>query len=909
MTDEPDDPQDDELEEGDDEALSDTHTLALGDDELPLGHPPEAIPRGATLGQYVILGQISSGGTGIVYAAFDPSRDRKIALKLLPIDDEDPDEAVRRRREVIERIEATAKIDHPCVIETYDVTAYDGGVMVAMEFIDGINLRQWMEARDDPFPWPEVLRVFREAGAGLAAAHAAGVVHGDFKPDNVLLAKKGRICILDFGLATEIPDEDPELEPKIDLVELKDALPAILSTHEDSLPDLTEMGPVMGTPAYMAPERHVGAAGDQKTDQFSFCVAFYEALYGERPYRGSRRATLAEETIHNRVRDAPEGSEVPEWLRAVLLRGLQPRRADRYPSMGALLQDLDHDPVASRRRWMVGLGAMGALGAAAAGVAYFLYFESERCEATEDELAGVWDAGTRADLRSVIEGSGRPHAYDTWRAVEARIDDWMTKWVGLHEQACAATRIRREASEQLLLRRYACLDARLDEVAAFERVYTTTATPVMIDNAQRVVDSIPLPNDCISMETLETHADAPAAIHDVIEDLEQREREAWVAWMAGNIPAAQGSADAVREGLEGADFAPLHVHNTMVRGLIERAEGRELEAERLLHEAAARASAEGLQQLAAEAWLRLLETTAADPKRTRETAVWAEYAAETIERLGDDRLRARLLRAQGDIARARGKAGDALSLYHRGLTLLERSNVPPSVQAEALEQLGRIVEERGEYVSAGQYYERAVDLRQQQLGPLHPALASALAALGRARLAQDPPRYDDAYPPLERAREIADANAMGASVIAPLDVEMGEIELLRSRAQAAAEHFARAADMLEAELGQAPLRAEALIGLGQTQLERGQLDQARASLEQALEVLGDDASDPLSRGRAHELLALILAEDDERRAALEHAGAAIDHYLSAGDAGTTHHERVNQWLESRQPKPSPPESP
>jgi eukaryotic-like serine/threonine-protein kinase len=905
MADDPENDDEDERERdaglGEAAALSDTFPLDLDAGELGLGHPFDGVPRGAVIGRHVILGRIATGGTGVVYAAFDPVRDRKIALKLLPIEDDDPREAVRRRDEVVARIDATKAVDHPAVVETYEVTPYDGGVIVAMEFVDGINLRQWMEARDEPFPWPEVLRVFREAGRGLAAAHAAGVIHGDFKPDNVLLAKEGRICILDFGLATELVEEEP-LE--LDLSELKEALPGILSTHEESLPELTELGPVMGTPAYMAPERHVGGAGDQKTDQFSFCVAFYEALYGERPFRGSKRTTLADETIHARVREAPRDSRVPPWLREVLVRGLSPRRSDRYPSMAALLHDLDRDPKASRRRWVLGIGGVVGLGVVAAGVASLMAMESERCTPDEALLEGVWDHPARAELRRVLESAPRPHASETWRVVEARIDEWTTQWLELRELACRATRVRRDASEELLDARYSCLDARLDEVGAFIRVYGSTATPPMIDRAAAVASAIELPQNCVQLETLETTAPPPESIREVVAELQSLERDAWVALMASNVALARRGAERVHEGLSTSAFEPLRVHNTLLRGLVARAEQDALSAEALLHDAAGLANAEGLQQLSALAWLALLEGAAAAPERLGEAEVWVRHAEPVIDRVGDDRLRGRLLRARGDIARARGRAGDALGLYHRGLELLERAeDVSPFEIADAVASLGELVTSRSEHVSASLYYERALEIRQQSLGAMHPSTAESLAALGRARLGQQ--RYDDAQAELERARDIAVANDAPAWQLAALDLDLGDAELARNEIEAAIDCYDRAvvaarapADAL-ARSRRGNLLERALVGSARARLASGELEGVRASLVEALALQEAAQRDPILRGQTRELLATALWEEGEYREARGFATSAIDDYLSAGEVGLSHRQRVRAWLDSR----------
>ncbi|MEM9462894.1 MAG: SUMF1/EgtB/PvdO family nonheme iron enzyme [Myxococcota bacterium] len=306
------------------------------------------------LGRYVIVGTLGRGGMGVVFKAFDPALDRRVALKVLH-EDLDRQHTTRLRREA----QALAKLSHPNVVQVYEVGQVGGQTFVAMELVQGRTLKEWME--QDPRPsWRECVEVFVQVGAGLAAAHGRGLVHRDFKPSNAMVDDEGRARVLDFGLArrTEEVDEDtiiPESRTRTD-------------EHEPVPLDvpLTKTGAVLGTPAYMPPEQMMKVEADVRSDQFSFCVALYEALYGERPFEGARIESLMIAMLDGAVQPAPKGSPVPPALRAVLLRGLAHDRVQRWPSMEALLEQLQRLLAPPIRRYVgMGLGVFAVMTAAA----------------------------------------------------------------------------------------------------------------------------------------------------------------------------------------------------------------------------------------------------------------------------------------------------------------------------------------------------------------------------------------------------------------------------------------------------------------------------------------------------------------------------------------------------------------
>ncbi|WAS96441.1 serine/threonine-protein kinase [Nannocystis punicea] len=318
------------------------------------------------LGRYRLLGRLGQGGMSVVFRAQDPQLRREVAVKLLhsPRGQPDPEQLARLRREA----QALGRLSHPNVVQVFEIGEADGQSFVVMEFVRGTTLREWL--RERPRAPAEVVAMISQAGRGLAAAHAAGIIHRDFKPENVLVGEDGRARVVDFGLARANP-----------------GAPADTSTGSLDAP-LTKSGTVLGTPAFMAPEqlRDPGRA-DARSDQFSFCVMAYEALHGERPFEDL--AAVAAGTL----RPPPPGSTVPPALREALLRGLRVDPAERWPTMDALLAALTAGDARAasrpgRRRWLLGAGALGLIVAAVlGGRAWSAHREAQAAEQRAAALA------------------------------------------------------------------------------------------------------------------------------------------------------------------------------------------------------------------------------------------------------------------------------------------------------------------------------------------------------------------------------------------------------------------------------------------------------------------------------------------------------------------------------------------
>jgi eukaryotic-like serine/threonine-protein kinase len=284
-----------------------------------------------TVARYRVIQKIAAGSMGVVYRAKDRRLGRDVALKVLRL--ESPRRRSRREESIararfVQEARAMARIDHPNVVPIYGIETADEHLVIAMEYVPGQTLAEWLQS---PRSWREIVDVLLPAGEGLAAAHAAGAVHRDFKPHNVLVGDDGRVRVTDFGLAL-VREEADEPTEETDRFE----------PHPSGEPydSLTQTGMSVGTPAYMAPEQHAGRSMDPRSDQYAFCATLYEALYGTRPFRGRDNVELAYAKSRLRLCPPQARAKVPRWLVAAMVRGLAPLPEDRFADMHALLAAL-----------------------------------------------------------------------------------------------------------------------------------------------------------------------------------------------------------------------------------------------------------------------------------------------------------------------------------------------------------------------------------------------------------------------------------------------------------------------------------------------------------------------------------------------------------------------------------------
>ncbi|MCB9751450.1 MAG: protein kinase [Myxococcales bacterium] len=331
------------------------------------------LKRDARIGRLKILRALGEGGMGVVYAAYDPKLDREVAVKLLRGGQDDAAARLRLEREA----QALAKLAHPNVVAVHDVGSHDDQLWVSMEFVVGRTLAVWV--KEERPSWRQVLSVIQQAGRGIAAAHAEGLLHRDIKPDNIMVGDDGRVRVMDFGLAREDRPSAPSRDRDDELRALS--------------VELTTIGAILGTPAYMAPEQFNGLAVDERTDEFALAVTTWEALYGARPFAGDTFTALRAAVVAGTREPAPSDSNVPAWLRRTLERALDVDRNKRFESVRVMLEAIEHQLQRARARALVaglslGLAVMGVLGALAAVQWRRAATNEARAQASEAELRG-----------------------------------------------------------------------------------------------------------------------------------------------------------------------------------------------------------------------------------------------------------------------------------------------------------------------------------------------------------------------------------------------------------------------------------------------------------------------------------------------------------------------------------------
>lgn len=277
------------------------------------------------VGRYTVESLIGRGGMGEVLLAVDPVLHRRVALKLIRPDALGFGADQEAEERLVREARAMATLAHPNVVTVYDAGVYEGQIFLAMEYVEGVTFAYWLAAEAPD--WKVVVDRFLDAGRGLAAAHDAGILHRDFKPHNVLIGFDGRVRVTDFGLARSLSAPAGE--------------PASPHGSGSTPPDLTMLGAVVGTPAYMSPEQLHGQPVDQRSDVFSFCVALFEALFGVRPYDAPTLEGMRWQMTQGRMHAAPNTRGVPSPLIRVMHQGLSIAPAARPPSMHALLLELE----------------------------------------------------------------------------------------------------------------------------------------------------------------------------------------------------------------------------------------------------------------------------------------------------------------------------------------------------------------------------------------------------------------------------------------------------------------------------------------------------------------------------------------------------------------------------------------
>jgi len=783
----------------------DDSTRTLGDD-LPVRFGPRSASTAVLSGieRFTILKKLGEGGMGSVYAAYDSALDRRVAVKLVRADRRRSGGVVSPREQLLREAQAMARLSHPNVVAIHEVGEIGEDVFVVLELVDGMNLQEWL--KESRPAWRQIIDAYVQAGRGLAAAHEAGLVHRDFKPSNVLIRRDGRIQVADFGVvsmgggsSSDGPSGDADVP--------------------QAPSQITFVGRRVGTLAYMAPEQYAGAVVDGRADQYSFCVALWESLYGTRPFAGDGAKLAA--AMSDGVVVSPPASAVPRWVEGALRRGLSPRAADRFPSMDELIHVLAHDPARARKR-AIALGA-GAVAVIALAISALVGWTRDTptptpCEGQDAPLARRWNTGRAAAVRDAFARSGVPYAAAASTRVVPQLDAWAAGWVAMRVDACRATRVTGEQSEALLDARMRCLDRQLDEVDQLASALVTTDRDVIARAAQSL--ALPDVTVCADRDEVLVRVPPPSSSSDRarVAQLEHELAGVRAAERTGRYKAARERATGVARDAIALGFQPLVAEALVIRGRLEELDGDVRAANETLAAAAHAAGTSRDDRTAASALLSLIEVhlTRGEAQAALAIGVAADAA---VARTRDAKLEAALVEALGAAHAAAGD-GQAGHFLQRALELREAAGRDTVEVAQVLNRLGGLAAGSGDNELARGHYQRALAIVQAQLGPAHPS-----TAITRANLC-----YLDAL-----AGKLAEARACQEGVLATLEASLGadhaqvawalnEVALSQreqGELDGAAARFERALAIWERASGPAhPDVAWPLINLGEIALER-----------------------------------------------------------------------------------------
>ncbi|MBX3206596.1 MAG: serine/threonine protein kinase [Labilithrix sp.] len=684
--------------------------------------------RGSTLARYVLLDVLGQGGMGVVYSAFDPRLDRKIAIKVLRrrVGGEEPEDHERLLREA----QAMARLSHPNVVAVHDVGTFEGSVFVAMEFVEGTTLGAWLETVGAERPWSARLAMLKAAGRGLAAAHAAGLVHRDFKPDNVLVGLDGRPRVTDFGIARSTLDGAEEREPS-----RAEASPSDEGRSAALATPLTETGSILGTVGYMAPEQAAGEGADARSDQFGFSATLYVALYGEKPFP-NRDLEGYLEAIGRPVRDAPAGSRVPPWLRQVVLRGLSEAPDERYPSMDALLAALERDPGATRRRWIAVGALIAGVALAGAGVHASTQRRAHACVDALPPLAGVWDDDVKRDVRDAFIATGAPDAADSFARAAKALDVYATTWTSARTAACEATRVRHDEPEEVYQLRAGCLDRQKVQLRALTSLFRR-ADAQIVGASVKASYELPALSWCADVKELRTNLGLPddPAKRGRVEEARQAIAEANVLALGDKnrealVIAGRALVLARDAAHESTEAEALYLVGWVQTRLVDDA------AQRSLANAAWAGISSRHYAVVVRASALVAYITGVELQQRSEARDWLARANAALGALGgDDELEAFVASREASILHSLDHRPElALPLAERAVrTYRERLGAHPRTERELL-NLGNMYVALGRVDVALATYEEALAMCESLYGPESFRTGVAAAHVGDAEL-------------------------------------------------------------------------------------------------------------------------------------------------------------------------------
>ncbi len=841
------------------------------------------------IGRFVVVDRLGRGAMGVVLRAYDPTLDRKVAIKLVDpssLGTEIGDAQGRLEREA----RAAADLSHPNIVTVYDVGRHDAGVFLAMEYVPGKTLTKWME--NDAADWRDVCRMFIEVAAGLSAAHDAGIVHRDFKPDNVLVGDDGRPRVADFGLARPVEGWSARDSQRVRGRRPPPSDSALASTGE-----------VCGTPAYMAPEQFSGIDVGPHSDQFGFSASLYEALFRQRPFRGRTLTELAANVLEGRIEALPPDHDVPRPLVAAVLQGLSSSPADRFESVRALSDRLAQI-VGARRKRMVwsGAAALATLGLAG-GYQVAAAAQIDPCENVHGPIEQAWDETRRGEVKDALAAQPAEVSGPVLSSLDAYAADWRTQ----RTASCRATVVHGDQSELAHELRMACLDRAAMRMAGITTELTADGPRT---DADRLVDLLPPLSACEDVDALERASDRLRT-----SDMSSQELQAQAEGMAllGRVDARQllgrpGADELLAQVLQLAQQADLSTLEGLARvelGELAMDAGRYEDARRELEAGVALAVKTAHDDQAARATLELAELMLAtdDIAAARLHVGYAEAFRDRVrheatrEHLSS---RATLVRAEIELHEGRYEGAqqmlttliESLEADRAGAGIVlvsaydawaraakERGELDAAVERwdEALAQFtavgggaqtDRVATLRGNlavgltllrrFDEAERHYAVAVDTAQQLHGRGHAVVGSFLVNWGW--MAAEQGDHSVARRRIEEGKAILDdVSPNGHPVAAFALEELAELDRVGGDHKAALGKLGQAGQMRDALFGpDHPSVAGTLTTMGHVMLDMGKADKAQGPLGVALELRGKPGVAAVDLGETQLVMALVL---------------------------------------------------
>ena len=775
------------------------------------------------IGRYRVERRLGAGGMGAVYEAFDPNLERQVAIKVLHGDGVDDERLLAEGK-------AMAKLNHPNVVTVYDVDRDEDRVFVAMELVPGTTLRAWQQER--PRKWRETVALYLDIGRGIAAAHAEDLVHCDLKPDNVLVGEDGRPRVADFGIALlagnlrDDPDDTDDADP----------LRPRTVTRRASAP--SSLG---GTPQYMSPEQFLREPLDHRSDQFSLCAMLWEALYGQRPFEGNNVLVLAANVTAGELRPPPPGRRVPAWLRKACERGMSVDPKDRWPSVEALLTELERGQAQTRRR--VVLGSLGAVAVVVASVAVGARIDRARriaaCDDAAAQIGEVWNDSRAEAVRQALRATKLEHAEFTAQRIGPWLNAQATAWSDARREACLQHEVRGQWDADLYMRSTWCLDnasvamqLRIAELAG--------ASSQTVSRAASIASPRDDVSACLDRHRLQLMPVPDAALRPAIAEAQRDLAAASAAIEAGRYTEARDAiVDALPE-LDGLSWPPLratalfHLGRTLVElGDTDSAHEHYMDAYFV-------AMRNGAPAIALRAAGGLMFAEGFEAAKPEEGLVWARHGEVLLDRLEahEDTIGADFLVRRGHVQRGAGRYDAAQADYERALQIYRDTwgESHPAVTVTRA-YLGSLARGEGKYDEAIEIGRRVLDEEIERLGPQHPGVADRYSEVAVAFAMAGRP--SEGIPMLETSIAIKQAAQLDQSPSFASDLATlgGMYDTLGESDKARAMHE-RSLSILEATVGpNHPRIAITLNNLANAIKRDGEDAEVEPLLRRALEIL------------------------------------------------------------------------